>query len=139
MYFERYPKIESYMKRNVEFCKENGYIKTLFGRIRPIPEINSTNYNVRTFGERASMNMPLQGSASDIIKLAMVRIFDVFNKEKLKSKIILQVHDELVVDCYPGELEIVSKTLTENMENVVDLKVKLTVHLESGKTWYDAK
>lgn len=139
MYFKRYPKIESYMKRNVEFCKENGYIKTLFGRIRPIPEINSTNYNVRTFGERASMNMPLQGSASDIIKLAMVRIFDVFNKEKLKSKIILQVHDELVVDCYPGELEIVSKILRENMENVVDLKVKLTVNLESGKTWYDAK
>lgn len=139
MYFERYPKIEGYMKKNVEFCKENGYIKTLFGRIRPIPEINSTNYNVRLFGERAAMNMPLQGSASDIIKLAMVRIFDVFNQKKLKSKIILQVHDELVVDCYPGELEEVTKILKENMENVVDLKVKLTVNIESGKTWYDAK
>ena len=114
-------------------------MKTIFGRIRPIPEINSTNYNIRNFGERAAMNMPLQGSASDIIKLAMVRIFDEFNKQKLNSKIILQVHDELVVDCYPGELERVTQILKDNMENVVDLSVKLTVNIESGKTWYDAK
>ena len=139
MYFERYPKIESYMKSNVEYCKENGYIKTIFGRIRPIPEINSSNYNLRTFGERAAMNMPLQGSASDIIKLAMVKIFDKFNSESLKSKIILQVHDELVVDCYPGELDKVKEILKSGMENVVDLSVKLLVNIESGKTWYDAK
>ena len=139
MYFERYPKIESYMKSNVEYCKENGYIKTIFGRIRPIPEINSSNYNLRTFGERAAMNMPLQGSASDIIKLAMVKIFDKFNSEGLKSKIILQVHDELVVDCYPGELDKVKEILKSGMENVVDLSVKLLVNIESGKTWYDAK
>ncbi|MCI5497657.1 MAG: DNA polymerase I [Firmicutes bacterium] len=139
LYFERYPKIEEYMKSNVDYCKQHGFIKTIFGRIRPIPEINSTNYNIRNFGERAAMNMPLQGSASDIIKLAMVRIFDKFNKQKLNSKIILQVHDELVVDCYPGELERVTQILKDNMENVVDLSVKLTVNIESGKTWYDAK
>lgn len=139
LYFERYPKIETYMKSNVEYCKENGYIKTIFGRIRPIPEIKSSNYNLRTFGERAAMNMPLQGSASDIIKLAMVKIFREFIDEKLQSKIILQVHDELVVDCYPGELEKVKEILKKGMENVVDLSVKLLVNIESGKTWYDAK
>ena len=139
LYFERYPKIESYMKANVDYCKEHGFIKTIFGRIRPIPEINSSNYNVRTFGERAAMNMPLQGSASDIIKMAMVKIFEKFNEQNLKSKIILQVHDELVVDCYPGELDIVKQILKDNMENVVDLSVKLTVNIECGKTWYDAK
>ena len=85
------------------------------------------------------MNMPLQGSASDIIKLAMVKIFREFIDEKLQSKIILQVHDELVVDCYPGELEKVKEILKKGMENVVDLSVKLLVNIESGKTWYDAK
>ena len=127
------------MKSNVEYCKENGYIKTLFGRIRPIPEISSANHNIRTFGERAAMNMPLQGSASDIIKMAMVKTFNKFNELKLKSKLILQVHDELVIDCYPGELEQVTTILKQEMENVVDLSVKLLVNIESGKTWYDAK
>lgn len=139
LYFERYPNIETYMKSNVEYCRKFGYIKTIFGRIRPIPEINSSNYNIRTFGERAAMNMPLQGSASDIIKLAMVKIFDEFNKKQLKSKIIVQVHDELVVDCYPGEMEMVKDILRRNMENVVDLSVKLSVNIECGKTWFDAK
>lgn len=139
LYFERYPNIETYMKSNVEYCRKFGYIKTIFGRIRPIPEINSSNYNIRTFGERAAMNMPLQGSASDIIKLAMVKIFDEFNKKQLKSKIIVQVHDELVVDCYPGEMEMVKDILRHNMENVVDLSVKLSVNIECGKTWFDAK
>lgn len=139
LYFERYPNIETYMKSNVEYCRKFGYIKTIFGRIRPIPEINSSNYNIRTFGERAAMNMPLQGSASDIIKLAMVKIFDEFNKKQLKSKIIVQVHDELVVDCYPGEMEMVKDILRRNMENVVNLSVKLSVNIECGKTWFDAK
>ena len=127
------------MKSNVEYCKENGYIKTLFGRIRPIPEISSSNHNIKSFGERAAMNMPLQGSASDIIKMAMVKTFNKFNEQKLKSKLILQVHDELVIDCYPGELEQVTTILKQEMENVVDLSVKLLVNIESGKTWYDAK
>lgn len=139
LYFDRYPKINEYLKSNVELCKENGYVKTIFNRIRAIPEITSSNYTVRTFGERAAMNMPLQGSASDIIKLAMVKIYEEFKNKNLKSKLILQVHDELVVDVYPGELEIVKVLLKNGMENVVDLAVKLTVNIESGKTWYDAK
>lgn len=138
-YFDRYPKIESYMQGNIEYCKETGYIKTIFGRIRPIPEVQSNNHNTRTFGERAAMNMPLQGSASDIIKLAMVKIYNELNDKKLKSKIILQVHDELVVDCYAGELDEIQNILKQNMENVVDLPVKLLVNIESGKSWYDAK
>ena len=139
MYFERYPKIEEYMQSNVNYAKENGYIKTMFGRIRPMPEINSTTHMVRTFGERVAMNMPLQGTASDIIKLAMINIYKVFKDNDLKSKIILQIHDELVVDVCPGELDIVKKLLKDGMESVVNLSVKLTVNVESGKTWYDAK
>lgn len=139
LYFERYPKIEEYMNNNVKLARQFGYIKTLFGRIRPIPEIYNSNYNIRTFGERVAMNMPLQGSASDIIKLAMIRIYNEFKSRQLKSKLIVQVHDELVVDVYPGELDEVKSILQNNMENVVDLAVKLLVNIESGKTWYDAK
>jgi len=139
MYFDRYPKLERYMQSNIEYCRENGFIKTIFGRVRPIPEVASNNHNVKSFGERASMNMPLQGSASDIIKLAMVKIYKELKNKKLDSKIILQVHDELVIDCRPGELDIVKDILKENMENVVDLPVKLTVNIECGKSWYDAK
>lgn len=139
MYFDRYPKINNYLKENVNYCKNNGFVKTVFGRIRYIPEINGSNYALRTFGERAAMNMPLQGSASDIIKLAMVKIFDKFNELNLKSKVILQVHDELVVDVYPGELDMVKDILKNEMENVVSLQVKLLVNIECGKTWYDAK
>jgi len=139
LYFARYPKISEYMKQNIEYCKAFGYIKTMFGRTRPIPEIHSANTNLRKFGERAAMNMPLQGSASDIIKLAMVKIFDELKSKGMKSKIILQVHDELVVDVAPGELDEVKTILKEGMESVVDLSVKLTVNIEHGKTWYDAK
>lgn len=139
MYFERYPKIDEYLKENVKFARDNGFAKTLFGRIRSIPEINSNNYNLRTFGERVAMNMPLQGSASDIIKLAMIKIAELFKTKGLRSKIIVQVHDELVVDVYPGELEEVKAILKEGMEKVVDLAVKLDVNIEYGKTWYDAK
>ena len=139
LYFSRYPKIDEYLKSNVQFAHDNGFVKTMFGRVRMMPEVQSGNHNIRTFGERVAMNMPLQGSASDIIKLAMIRIFEQINLNKLKSKIIVQVHDELVVDVYPGELEDVQRILKDCMENVVDLDVKLTVNIESGKTWYDAK
>jgi len=139
LYFSKYPSIENYLNKSVEFAKENGYIKTYLGRIRPIPEINSSNYNLRSFGERASMNMPLQGSASDIIKLAMVNIFKEFNLKGIKSKIILQVHDELVIDVYPGEEKIVEEILKNGMENVVDLPVKLLVNVAIGDTWFEAK
>ena len=139
LYFERYPKIDNYLKGNVEFANNNGYVKTLYGRVRHIPEVKSNNHNLRTFGERVAMNMPLQGSASDIIKLAMINIHNRLKEEKLKSKMLVQVHDELVIDIYPGELEEVKQILTSEMENVVDLKVKLTVNVESGKTWFEAK
>ena len=139
LYFERYPKIDNYLKGNVEFANNNGYVKTLYGRVRHIPEVKSNNHNLRTFGERVAMNMPLQGSASDIIKLAMINIHNRLKEEKLKSKMLVQVHDELVLDIYPCELEEVKQILTSVMESVVDLKVKLTVNVESGKTWFEAK
>ena len=139
LYFEKYPKIEEYMNSNVEYCKKHGYIKTIYGRVRFIPEINNSNYVLRSFGERASKNMPLQGSASDIIKLAMVKIYDIFKSKGLKSKIILQVHDELVVDTVREELEEVKSILKEYMESVIDTKVKLLVNIAEGETWYEAK
>ncbi len=138
-YFDRYPSIKQYMDSNVEFCKSNGYVTTMFGRRRYIPEINSTQYQTRMFGERAAMNMPLQGSASDIIKLAMIKVHDELSKKKLRSKLILQVHDELIVDTVPDELQQVQDILRECMENVVDLKVKLNVNVSYGHNWYDAK
>lgn len=138
-YFERYPKIKTYMEQNVAFCKEHGFVKTLFGRIRFIPEIASANYNLRQFGERAAMNMPLQGSASDIIKLAMVKVANQFEQKNLKSKLILQIHDELLVDCCANELNEVKSILKNCMEQVVALSVPLTVNIEYGKNWYEAK
>ena len=138
-YFARYPKIEKYLKDNVEFCKANGYVTTLYGRRRYIPEINAPQYMSRQFGERAAKNMPLQGSASDIIKLAMIKVHDTLGKENLKSKLILQVHDELIVDTYPDELDKVCKILKECMEKVVDLPVRLDVNVAYGHNWYDAK
>lgn len=138
-YFLKYPLVKKYMDDNVEYCKKNGYIKTYFGRIRFIPEINNSNYNIRQLGERCAMNMPLQGSASDIIKLAMIRVYNRMKDENLQSKLILQIHDELIVDCVKSELEKVTTILKEEMENVVDLKVKLEVNVSYGKDWYEAK
>ena len=138
-YFSRYPKIEEYMNGNIEYCKKHGFVKTMFGRIRNIPEIYSNKRTTLRFGERAAMNMPLQGSASDIIKLSMIRVFDEFQKRGLKSKLILQVHDELLVDAVADEVEIVKIILKDCMENVVDLPVKLDVNIEAGKNWYEAK
>lgn len=138
-YFERYPLVKEYMDKNIEFCKEHGYVKTLLGRIRFINEIYSTNYVTRQFGERAAMNMPLQGSASDIIKTAMVKVFSELKRQGLKSKLILQIHDELLVDCAPNELPAVEKILKDCMENVVKLSVPLTVNIEHGKNWFEVK
>jgi len=139
LYFARYPFIEKFINDNVEYARANGYIKTMFGRIRPVPEVSSSNHNLRTFGERVAMNMPLQGTASDIIKLAMIKIYNEINNRGLKSKIIVQVHDELVVDVYPGELDEIKEILKTGMEGVVDLKVPMLVNIESGATWYEAK
>ena len=138
-YFETYSAVKDYMNANVEFAKKNGYVATLTGRKRIIPEIKSSNYNLRQFGERAAMNMPLQGSSADIIKIAMIKVTEKLKSEKLNSKIILQVHDELVLEANESEAEIVAEILKDCMENAVKLKVPLTVEVHSGKTWYDAK
>lgn len=138
-YFEEFPKVKEYMDSCVQFCKEHGYIKTLYGRIRFIPEINNSNYMLRQFGERAAMNMPLQGTSSDLIKLAMIKVYQTFQKKNMQAKLIVQVHDELVIDCPQQELEKVKLILKDCMENIVTLLVPLVVDIHSGSTWYEAK
>jgi len=138
-YFERYSEVKAYMNRNVELARENGFVSTLTGRKRVIPEIKSGNFNLRQFGERAAMNMPLQGSSADIIKIAMINVDKALKKNNMKTKLILQVHDELVLDAPVGEAEKASEILKYEMENAVQLKVPLTVEVHSGKNWYDAK
>ncbi len=138
-YFETYSKVKDFMDGLVEFAKENGYVTTLLGRKRKIDEINSSNYLTRQFGERAAMNMPLQGTASDIIKLAMVNVHKELKSKNLKSKLILQIHDELIVDCPAEEEEIVKDILKEQMENVIKLNVPLIVDIQSGDNWFEAK
>lgn len=138
-YFELYPSIKDYMDENVRIAKEKGYASTLLGRIRYIPELSSSNYNLRLFGERVAMNMPLQGTASDIIKMAMINVYEAMKKKKLKSKLILQIHDELIVDTHPDEVEIVKDILQTEMQNVVKLDVPLTVSVSNGKSWFEAK
>ncbi len=138
-YFNEYPSVKEYMKSNVESARKTGYAETLLKRKRYIREINSPNFALRSFGERAAMNMPLQGSAADVIKLAMLKVYNRLKKENLKSKLILQIHDELIIDAVEEEKEIVEKILKEEMENAVCLKVNLTAVTGYGKTWYEAK
>lgn len=138
-YFARYPEVKAYMDKNVAFAKETGYAKTLLGRKRYIKELSSSNYNLRQFGERVAMNMPLQGSSADIIKIAMIRVHKRLKEENLKSELILQVHDELIIDAFITEQEKIENILVQEMENAVSLSVKLTVGLGKGKTWFDAK
>ena len=138
-YFSTYSAVKDYMNANVEFAKEHGYVATLTGRKRDIPEIKSSNYNLRQFGERAAMNMPLQGSSADIIKIAMINVYNMLKEQGLKTKLILQVHDELVLEAPENEAEKASAILKDCMENAVQLKVPLTVDVHIGKNWYDAK
>lgn len=138
-YFERYSAVKDYMTAHVEYAKEHGYVTTLTGRKRVIPEINSSNYNLRQFGERAAMNMPLQGSSADIIKIAMINVFDALKKKGMRTKLILQVHDELLLEAPEDEAAEASEILKTCMENAVELKVPLTVDVHTGKSWYDAK
>lgn len=138
-YMEIYPKIKEYGEECIRSSRETGYSKTIMGRIRHISDINSSNHTMRAFAERVAKNMPLQGSASDIIKIAMIKVFNRMQTENLRSKLVLQIHDELVVDCYPGESEIVKQILKEEMESVIELKVPLLVEVEEGKTLFDAK
>lgn len=138
-YFSTYSAVKDYMNANVAFAKENGYVATLTGRKRFIREINSSNYNLRQFGERAAMNMPLQGSSADIIKIAMINVTRALKQQGLGAKLILQVHDELVLDCPEHEAEKASEILKYEMEHAVALNVPLTVEVQIGKNWYEAK
>ncbi len=136
-YFSRYPKVKEFMEKNVEEATKAGYIKTMFGRIRRIPELSSSKYQTRSFGQRVAMNMPMQGSASDIIKLAMINVQKALKGKK--SQLILQIHDELIIDTYKGEEEEVEKLLRREMENVVKLKVPLVATVGKGKNLYECK
>ena len=138
-YFERYSDIKEYMDGNVAFARKYGYVKTLLGRKRVINEISSSNYNIRSFGERAAMNMPLQGSSADIIKIAMLRVYNQLKNRGMRSKLILQVHDELVIDACGEEREDVVKILKNEMEQAVQLNVPLIADVHCGKNWYEAK
>lgn len=138
-YFEKYPKVRKFMNDMVESAQKRGYASTIFNRIRHIPEISSSNFVQRSFGERVAMNMPVQGSAADIIKIAMVRVHRRLKNEGLKSKLILQVHDELLIEAQKDELERVKSIMTEEMEKAVQLAVPLETDVHIGETWYEAK
>ncbi len=138
-YLRNYAGVDAYMKQVVEEAKERGYVETLFGRRRYLPELKSTNFNMRAFGERVARNMPIQGTAADIIKIAMIRVSDRLEREGLKARLILQVHDELIVECPEEERDRVKELLTQEMEGAVSLSVPMVAEAESGRTWYDAK
>ena len=137
-YLDKYHGVRTYMKDVVEQAKADGYVKTIYGRRRYLPELKSANFNMRQFGERVALNMPIQGTAADIIKLAMVHVFKRLRDEKLQAKLLLQVHDELIVECSADEAERVSSILREEMEHAADLSVPLTVEVKSGHSWAEA-
>lgn len=138
-YFASYPNIKTFMDETIAFCEAHGYVKTLFQRRRYIKEINDKNYMMREFGKRAAMNAPIQGSAADLIKVAMIRIYEDMKQRKLKSRMILQIHDELIFDVADDELEIMKEVVESGMQNAMKLKVPLIAEANTGKNWYDAK
>ncbi len=138
-YFDTYPGVRDYMDKEIETAKKNGYVKTIMNRKRVIDELKSTNYMIRNMGERMALNTPVQGSASDILKKAMIEIDEIFEKENIKSKMLLQVHDELIFNVYDDESDKVKEIVYNTMTNVFDLKVPLDVDIELGNNWYEAK
>ena len=138
-YYQAYPGIRSYMNSLVAFCEKNGYAETLCGRRRDIPEIHDRNYQVREFGKRAAMNAPIQGSAADLIKLAMIRIDRMMKEKDVRSRMILQVHDELIFNVPEDEIGIMKELITEGMEHAMELSVPLSAECAVGETWYEAK
>ncbi len=138
-YFETYPKIKTFLDDLVAQGKEHGYVDTMFGRRRPIPELKSSNFMQRSFGERVAMNSPIQGTAADIIKIAMNRVQKRLTQEHLKSRLILQVHDELLIETHKSEIEQVSKILEEEMKAAAHLEVSLEIDMHTGENWYEAK
>ncbi len=136
-YLRTYPNIAKYMDKIIEQAKEQGYVDTLFHRRRYIPELKSSNFNVRSFGERIALNTPIQGTAADIIKIAMVNVYNRIKSEKLKSKLILQIHDELIIETSNDEIDIIENILKEEMEKAVKLEVDISVDVEIGNNWYE--
>jgi DNA polymerase-1 len=137
-YFETYPQIRAYMDKSIEVARENGYISTILGRKRYLPDIHSHNAVVRGYAERNAINAPIQGSAADIIKIAMVKIYERFQSESIRSKMILQVHDELNFSVYPEEKEKVEKIVIEEMENAYQMQVPLKADCGWGANWLEA-
>ena len=123
----------------MEKAKETGYVETIFKRRRDLPEIKSSKFNLRAFGERVALNMPIQGTAADIMKLAMIRVHDRLRREGLQGRLLLQIHDELIVECPASETETVRRLLTEEMEGAAALSVPLTAQAAAGRTWLEAK
>ena len=138
-YFLTYPGIKTFLDNTVASAREHGYVETLFGRRRPMPELKSSNYMQRSFGERVAMNAPIQGTAADIIKVAMIGVNRRLKEKQMKSRLVLQVHDELLIETYIPELEQVEEILKEEMERAADLKVPLLVDMHTGNNWYEAK
>ena len=137
-YFETYPGIKAFLDKTVERAKEDGYVRTLYGRIRPIPELASSNFMQRSFGERIAMNSPIQGTAADIMKIAMITVDRQLRKSGLKSRIVLQVHDELLLEVEKDEKDVVQKIVADSMMNAANLKVRLEIGISSGKNWLEA-
>lgn len=138
-YLEKYSGVKKYMDEIIEKTKEKGYVTTLFGRRRYVPELKSSNFSIRSFGERVALNTPIQGTAADIIKLAMIKVHQELNNRKMASRLILQVHDELVIDTVQEEIEEIKTLLKDSMENVADLCIPLEAQVSQGKSWYDTK
>lgn len=138
-YFETYPQVKNFLDKTVEQAKEKGYVVTLYGRRRPIPELSSSNFMQRSFGERVAMNSPIQGTAADIMKIAMIHVWERMKREKLQSRLILQVHDELLIETLKQEEEQVRQILSEEMKQAADLSVTLEIDLHTGSNWYEAK
>ncbi len=137
-YFQAYPGIKTFLDRLVSEAREQGYVSTMFGRRRPVPELASSNFMQRSFGERVAMNAPIQGTAADIIKIAMIRVNDALKGQGLRSRLILQVHDELLVEAYEEEAGLVEAILKKEMEHAADLSVELDIGMDKGKNWYEA-
>lgn len=138
-YLARYPKVHDFMEKVVDDAKKNGYAVTMFGRRRPIPELKNSNKNIQAFGKRAAMNAPIQGTAADIIKIAMIKVYERLKAEKLDARLILQVHDELIIEVKECDAERAAAVLGEEMRSAVKLDIPLTADVSKGKTWYDAK
>ena len=138
-YFETYPGVKAFLDRQVAEGKEKGYVTTLYGRRRPIPELKSANFMQRSFGERVAMNSPIQGTAADIMKLAMIAVDQELRGRQMKSRIVLQIHDELLVEASAEETDEVIRILEDRMKHAASLKVALEVEAHTGSSWFDAK